>query len=108
MLAASIKSSVLFLSRNLPKSGLDEFLKEAMGQKTRPAVRLTDEDYYGQPFHTMEIDGSIYPQTAAGLEQRIWARLLSSMKLIQGPAPDHLGSFAEGDTSGHSDLLVLV
>ena len=98
----------LFLSRNLPKSGLDELLKEAMGRKTRRAVRLVDEDYYGQPFHTMEIDGSIHPQTAAGLEQRIWAHLLSPMKLIQDLAPDQLGSFAEGDTSGHSDPLVLV
>lgn len=59
-----------------------------------------DEDYYGQPFHTLEIDGSISPQTAAGLEQRIWAHLLAPMKLIQDLAPDKLGSFAAGEASG--------
>ncbi|MDE2180686.1 MAG: phosphoribulokinase [candidate division NC10 bacterium] len=98
----------LFLSRTLPKTGLDELLQEAMGRKTRRAVRLVDEDYYGQPFHTLEIDGSIHPQTAAGLEQRIWAHLLAPMKLIQDLAPDKLGSFAAGEASGHSDALALV
>src|SRR3990172_2767485 len=32
----------LFLSRTLPKTGLDELLKEAMGRKTRRAGRLVD------------------------------------------------------------------
>ncbi len=98
----------LFLSRNLPKTALDELLQEAMGRKTRRAVRLVDEDYYGQPFHTLEIDGSIHPQTAAGLEQRIWSHLLSPMKSIQDLAPEQFGSFAEGETSRHSDPLALV
>jgi len=98
----------LFLSQNLPRSGLDELLKEAMGRKTRRAVRLVDEDYYGQPFHTLEIDGSIHPQTAAGLEQRIWSHLLSPMKSIRDLAPEQFGTFAEGETSRHSDPLALV
>lgn len=98
----------LFLSRNLPKTGLDELLQEAMGRKTRRAVRLVDEDYYGQPFHTLEIDGSIHPQTAAGLEQRIWSHLLSPMKSIRDLAPEQFGNFAEGERSRHSDPLALV
>ena len=98
----------LFLSRNLPKSGLDELLQEAMGRKTRRAVRLVDEDYYGQPFHTLEIDGSIHPQTAGALEQRIWSHLLSPMKSIQDLAAEQFGTFAEGGTSRHSDPLALV
>ena len=98
----------LFLNRNLPRSGLDELLKEAMGRKTRRAVRLVDEDYYGQPFHTLEIDGAIHPQTAAGLEQRIWSHLLSPMKSIRDLAAEQFGNFAEGGTSRHSDPLALV
>ena len=98
----------LFLNRNLPRTALDELLKEAMGRKTRRAVRLVDEDYYGQPFHTLEIDGAIHPQTAAGLEQRIWSHLLSPMKSIRDLAPEQFGNFAEGDTSRHSDPLALV
>jgi phosphoribulokinase len=98
----------LFLSRNLPKTGLDELLQEAMGRKTRRAVRLVDEDYYGQPFHTLEIDGSIHPQTAGALEQRIWLHLLSPMKSIQDLAAEQFGTFAEGGTSRHSDPLALV
>jgi phosphoribulokinase len=98
----------LFLSRNLPRTELDELLKEAMGRRTRRAVRLVDEDYYGSPFHTLEIDGSIHPQTAAGLEQRIWSQLLSPMKSIRDLGAEQFGSFAEGDTSRHSDPLALV
>jgi len=98
----------LFLSRNLPRTGLDELLKEAMGRKTRRAVRLVDEDYYGQPFHTLEIDGSIHPRTAAGLEHRIWSHLLSPMQAIRDLAPEQLGSFVEGETSRQSDPLALV
>ena len=98
----------LFLSRNLPKTGLDELLQEAMGRKTRRAVRLVDEDYYGQPFHTLEIDGSIHPQTAGVPEQRIWSHLLSPMKSLQDLAPEQLGTFAEGGSSRHSDPLALV
>ncbi|MGH7409830.1 MAG: phosphoribulokinase [Candidatus Methylomirabilis sp.] len=98
----------LFLSRNLPRTGLDELLREAMGRKTRRAVRLVDEDYYGQPFHTLEIDGSIHPQTAAGLEQRIWSHLLSPMTSIRDLAPEQFGNFAEGGASRHSDPLALV
>jgi phosphoribulokinase len=98
----------LFLSRNLPRTGLDELLKEAMGRKTRRAVRLVDEDYYGSAFHTLEIDGSIHPQTAAGLEQRIWSQLLSPMKSIQDLGAEQFGSFAEGEQSRHSDPLALV
>ncbi len=98
----------LFLSRNLPKTSLDELLQEAMGRKTRRAVRLVDEDYYGQPFHTLEIDGSIHPQTAGAVEQRIWSHLLSPMKSIQDLAPEQFGTFAEGGTSRHSDPLALV
>lgn len=98
----------LFLSRNLPKTGLDELLQEAMGRKIRRAVRLVDEDYYGQPFHTLEMDGSIHPQTAGVIEQRIWSHLLSPMKSIQDLAPEQFGNFAEGGTSRHSDPLALV
>jgi phosphoribulokinase len=98
----------LFLSQNLPKTGLDELLQEAMGRKTRRAVRLVDEDYYGQPFHTLEMDGSIHPQTAGALEQRIWSHLLSPMKSLQDLAPEQLGTFAEGGSSRHSDPLALV
>ncbi|MBI3779885.1 MAG: phosphoribulokinase [candidate division NC10 bacterium] len=98
----------LFLSQNLPKTGLDELLQEAMGRKTRRAVRLVDEDYYGQPFHTLEMDGSIHPQTAGALEQRIWSHLLSPMKSLQDLAPEQLGTFAEEGSSRHSDPLALV
>jgi phosphoribulokinase len=98
----------LFLSRNLPRSGLDDLLKEAMGRKTRRTVRLVDEDYHGQPFHTLEIDGAIHPQTAAGLERRIWLHLLSPMQAIKDLAPEQLGTFVEGGTPRHSDPLALV
>ena len=98
----------LFLNRNLPKTGFDGLLQEAMGRKTRRAVRLVDEDYHGQPFHTLEIDGSIHPQTAAGLEQRIWSHLLSPMKSIMNLAAEQFGTFAEGGASRHSDPLALV
>ena len=79
-----------------------------MGKKTRRTVRLVDEDYYGSTFHTLEIDGSIHPQTAAGLEQRIWSHLLSPMRSIQDLGAEQFGSFAEGETSRHSDPLALV
>ena len=98
----------LFLSRNLPRTGLDELLKEAMGRKTRRAVRLVDEDYYGQPFHTLEIDGAMHPQIAASFEQRIWLHLLSPMKSIQDLASEQLGNFIESGTARHSDPLALV
>jgi phosphoribulokinase len=98
----------LFLSRDLPRTGLDELLKEAMGRKTRRAVRLVDEDYFGSLFHTLEIDGSIHPQTAAGIEQKIWSHLLSPMRSIQDLGAEQFGSFAEGETSRHSDPLALV
>jgi phosphoribulokinase len=98
----------LFLSRTLPRTGLDELFREAMGRRTRRAVRLIDEDYYGQPFHTLEIDGSIDPRAAAGLEQRIWSHLLSPMKSIQDLAPAQLGGFVEGETSRHSNPLALI
>ena len=96
----------LFLSQSLPKTDLDGLLREAV--EARGALRLQDEDYEGQPFHLLEIDGTISPQKAAGLEQKIWFHLLQPMRAIRDLAPEQFGGFAGDGEAHHSGSLALV
>lgn len=96
----------LFLSQSLPKTDLDGLLREAV--EARSAIRLADEDYEGQPFHLLEIDGTLSPEKAGALEQKIWSHLLQPMRSIRDLRPEQFGRLAEGDGPRQSTPLALV
>ena len=53
-------------------------------------------------------DGEIEPDTAAGLEDRIWAHIDGRHQHMRHLAPDQLGAFTDGVLrSHHSDPLAL-
>jgi phosphoribulokinase len=86
----------------LPRLNLDGLLSEP-GSGLR--VSMTDEN--DTRSETLEIDGEIDGDTAAGLEDRIWAHIDGRHQHMRHLAPDQLGSFTDGVRSHHSDPLAL-
>jgi phosphoribulokinase len=88
-------------SATLPRLNLDGLLNEAA--KGLRVSRIGDNGA-----EILEIDGDIDPQTAAGLEDRIWAHMDSRHQHMRHLAPDQLGAFTDGVLrSHHSDPLAL-
>jgi phosphoribulokinase len=87
----------------LPRLNLDGLLNEAGN-----GLRLSRIGDNGTGAEILEIDGDIDPQTAAELEDRIWAHMDRRHQRMRHLAPDQLGSFMDGVLrSHHSDPLAL-
>src|ERR1700693_607301 len=87
----------------LPRLNLDGLLDEA---ESGLRVSMTDEN--GTSAEILDIDGEIDPDTAAGLEDRIWAHMDGRHQHMRHLAPDQLGGFTDGVLrSHHSDPLAL-
>jgi phosphoribulokinase len=87
----------------LPRLNLDGLLKEAAN-----GLRVSMTDANGTNAEILDIDGQIDPDTAAGLEDRIWAHMDGRHQHMRHLAPDQLGAFTDGVLrSHHSDPLAL-
>ena len=87
----------------LPRLNLDGLLNEAAN-----GLRVTMADHDGTSAEILDIDGEIAPDTAAGLEDRIWAHMDARHQHLRHLAPDQLGAFTDGVLrSHHSDPLAL-
>ena len=87
----------------LPRLNLDGLLNEAAN-----GLRVSRIGDNGTGAEILEIDGNIDPETAAGLEDRIWAHMGSRHQHMRQLAPDQLGAFTDGLLrSHHSDPLAL-
>jgi phosphoribulokinase len=87
----------------LPRLNLDGLLNEAASGLR---VSMTDEN--GTSSEILDIDGEIQPDTAARLEDRIWAHMDARHQQMRHLAPDQLGAFTDGVLqSHHSDPLAL-
>ena len=87
----------------LPRLNLDGLLNEAAN-----GLRVSMRDDKGTSAEILEIDGEIAPDTAAGLEDRIWAHMDERHQHMRHLAPDQLGAFTDGVLrSHHSDPLAL-
>jgi len=88
---------------SLPRLNLDGLLNA-----TANGLRVSSVGDNGAGAEILEIDGDIDPQTAAGLEDRIWAHMDSRHQHMRHLAPDQLGAFTDGMLrSHHSDPLAL-
>jgi phosphoribulokinase len=87
----------------LPRLNLDGLLDEA---QSGLRVSMTAEN--GTSAESLDIDGEIDPDTAARLEDRIWAHMDARHQHMRHLAPDQLGAFTDGVLrSHHSDPLAL-
>jgi phosphoribulokinase len=87
----------------LPRLNLDGLLNEPAN-----GLRVSMADENGTSSEILEIDGDIGPNTAAGLEDRIWAHMDGRHQHMRHLAPDQLGAFTDGVLrSHHSDPLAL-
>jgi phosphoribulokinase len=87
----------------LRRLNLDGLLNEAANGLR---VSMTDEN--GSSSEILEIDGEIDPDTAAGLEDRIWAHMDGRHQHMRHLGPNQLGAFTDGVLrSHHSDPLAL-
>src|SRR3972149_4253028 len=72
----------------------------------RPAIRFRDGDGREPAearFATLEIDGTVPPDRARELDERIWAHMEHHRHL----RPDEIGAYLDGTTARHSDPLAL-
>ncbi len=87
----------------LPRLNLDGLLNEAAN-----GLRVSMTNDNGTGAEILDIDGEIDPDTAAGLEDRIWAHMDGRHQHMRHLAPDQLGAFTDGVLrSHHSDPLAL-
>ena len=92
------------LHERLPRLDLADVIAPA-GGPARPPIRLSEAGRppAGGPFSTLEIDGTVAPETARHLDERVWAHMETHRHL----RPDEIGSFYDGTTPRHSDPLAL-
>jgi phosphoribulokinase len=93
------------LHERLPRLDLDDVLAPANGGG-RPAIRFRDGDGREPAearFATLEIDGTVAPDRARELDERIWAHMERHRHL----RPDEIGAYLDGTTARHSDPLGL-
>lgn len=93
------------LHERLPRLDLDDVLAAGTGG-TRPAIRFRDgseRDPAAARFATLEIDGTVAPDRARELDERIWGHMERHRHL----RPDEIGAYLDGTTARHSDPLAL-
>jgi phosphoribulokinase len=94
------------LHERLPRLDLDDVLATC-ANAPRPAIRLghdsVDAASDGGRFTTLEIDGTISPDLAHDLDERIWAHLETHRHL----RPSEIGDYLDGTTPRHSEPLAL-
>jgi phosphoribulokinase len=87
----------------LPRLNLDGLLNEPAN-----GLRVSMANENGTSAEILEIDGEIDSDTAAGLEDRIWAHMDGRHQRMRHLAPNQLGAFTDGVLrSHHSDPLAL-
>jgi phosphoribulokinase len=93
------------LHERLPRLDLDDVLAAGNGG-SRPAIRFRDGDGRepaAARFGTLEIDGTVAPDRARELDERVWAHMERHRHL----RPDEIGAYLDGTTARHSDPLAL-
>jgi len=92
------------LGDRLPRLDLDDVLAAAAAEGREPAIRLTESNGgHGRPWTALEIDGTVSPDHARRLDERIWSHMETHRELRQ----DDIGGYLDGTTERHSDVLAL-
>ena len=92
------------LHERLPHLDLADVVSPTRGG-TRPPLRFVDTGRATAEggFSTLEIDGTVAPETARDLDARLWAHMETHRHLRS----EEIGAFLDGTTSRHSDPLAL-
>jgi phosphoribulokinase len=93
------------LHERLPRLDLEDVLAAGSGGD-RPAIRFRDGDRRApaeERFATLEIDGTVAPDRARELDERVWAHMERHRHL----RPDEIGAYLDGTMARHSDPLAL-
>jgi len=94
----------IHLGARLPRLDLDDVLAAAASDGRDPAIRLTESRGAGIPGRAaLEIDGTVRPEHARKLDERIWSHMETHRELRS----DDIGSYLDGTTERHSDPLAL-
>jgi phosphoribulokinase len=94
----------IHLGPRLPRLDLDDVLSAAASDGREPAIRLTALGRGGSPGRTaLEIDGTVSPEHARQLDERIWSHMATHRELRS----DDIGSYLDGTIERHSDPLAL-
>jgi phosphoribulokinase len=94
----------LHLGERLPALDLDDVLAAAAADGRAPAIRLTESSRdNGGRWSALEIDGTVSPDHARQLDERIWSHIESHHRL----RPDDIGGYLDGTSERHSDALAL-
>lgn len=94
----------IHLGARLPRLDLDDVLSAAGSNGHAPAIRLTRSgrgERTGQG--ALEIDGTVSPEHARQLDERIWSHMATHRELRS----NDIGSYLDGTTERHSDPLAL-
>ena len=94
----------IHLGARLPRLDLDDVLAAAASDGRDPAIRLIESrgaDSHGRA--ALEIDGTVRPEHARQLDERIWSHMETHRELRS----DDIGSYLDGTTERHSDPLAL-
>ena len=93
------------LHERLPRLDLDDVLAPGADGE-RPPVRFVEGGTRPSAegaYATLEVDGTVAPETARVLDARLWAHMATHRHL----RPDEIGGFLDGTTTRHSDPLAL-
>jgi phosphoribulokinase len=94
----------IHLGARLPRLDLDDVLSAAAANGHEPAIRLTALGRGDRSGRTaLEIDGTVSPEHARQLDERIWSHMETHRELRS----DDIGSYLDGTTERHSDPLAL-
>ena len=94
----------IHLGARLPRLDLDDVLSAAAANGHEPAIRLTALGRGDRSGRTaLEIDGTVSPEHARQLDERIWSHMETHRELRS----DDVGSYLDGTTERHSDPLAL-
>jgi phosphoribulokinase len=94
----------IHLGARLPRLDLDDVLAAAAAGGRDPAIRLIESrgaDSHGRA--ALEIDGTVRPEHARQLDERIWSHMETHRELRSVD----IGSYLDGTTERHSDPLAL-
>jgi len=95
----------LIEAKDAPKIDLSDVV-EASKNGDRPALRLLEQEYAGEPRDVLEIDGTISHQKACELEDVIWAHM-DNVSHLRPDRLSQLGLFYAGNILRQSDPLAL-
>jgi phosphoribulokinase len=94
----------IHLGPRLPRLDLDDVLLAAAADGRVPAIRVVESGRgERRRRRALEIDGTVSPEHARQLDERIWSHMETHRHL----RPDDIGGYLDGTTERHSDPLAL-